>query len=98
MISPTPPGEDPDELTEFDGIAMFLYPTAENIEALTAHPYYADVIAPDEAEFIDKAAVNAGSVAMYSGSQVEVVEDYQNVWVGDAGIREEYQRKFESYA
>ena len=85
------------EMVEFDGIAMFLYQKPENLEALTAHPYYTDVIAPDEAKFIDKSAFNGGQVATYIGKNVEVVEDLQNVWVGDAKLRDEYQKKFDEY-
>lgn len=76
---------------------MFLYEKSENIEALTAHPYYTDVIEPDENKFIDKTAFNKGSVATYNGTQIEVVEDYQEVWVGDGNLRDEYQKKFETY-
>lgn len=99
-IPPTAPNAetlDTAGLIEFDGIAMFLYEKAENLDALTSHPYYTDVIEPDENKFIDKSAFNKGSVATFTGMQVEVVEDKQNVWEGNGTLREEYQKKFETY-
>ena len=46
-----------DKLIEFDGIALFLYEKPEFLAAMLRHSYYIDVVAPDEARFIDKAAV-----------------------------------------
>jgi hypothetical protein len=82
---------------EFDGIAMFLYKSADVLTAMLSHPYYIDVVEPDEHVFIDKAAFGSGMVATFIGSQVEVVNERKDVWVGDESVRALYQEMFDSY-
>ncbi|KAG8359307.1 hypothetical protein FVEN_g3055 [Fusarium venenatum] len=85
------------KLVEFDGIAMFLYESADDLTAMLAHPYYIDVVEPDEHVFIDKSAYGNGMVATYIGEHIEVVGDERSVWVGDKKTRNKYQKLFKSY-
>lgn len=100
MIPPTEQGSNEPaspELVPFDGIAMFLYESPEVLEAMLKHPYYTEVIEPDEHKLIDKEAFNGGQVATFTGLHVEVVDDKKDVWVGDDGLRAKYQKLFETY-
>ncbi|OLN81341.1 hypothetical protein CCHL11_08566 [Colletotrichum chlorophyti] len=85
------------EPVEFDGIAMFLYPSGEALEEMLAHPYYINVVEPDEHVFIDKSAYGAGMVATFVGTDIEVVDDRRNVWVGEKTTLKKYQDIFQSY-
>ena len=85
------------ELVGFDGVALFLYTNPDDIAAFVAHPYYKEVVAPDEAVFIDTQAYNGGMVATYVGPHVDVVEGGDDVWAGDDGTRAEYQALFDKY-
>ncbi|KAH7322387.1 EthD domain-containing protein [Stachybotrys elegans] len=82
---------------EFDGIAMFLYKSADVLTEMLSHPYYINVVEPDEHVFIDKAAFGTGMVATFIGSQVEVVNERKDVWIGDESVRAQYQEVFDSY-
>ena len=86
-----------DKLIEFDGIALFLYEKPEFLAAILRHPYYIDVVAPDEALFIDKAAFGNGQVATYVGTHISAVDDNQDDWAGNDVVREKYRKLFESY-
>ncbi|KAI9154743.1 Conidial pigment biosynthesis dehydratase EthD [Paramyrothecium foliicola] len=100
QIVPTAGGAsapDSTELVDFDGIAMFLYQSADVLTAMLSHPYYIDVVEPDEHVFIDKAAFGGGMVATYIGNHVEVVNRERDVWVGDDEVREKFQDLFDSY-
>ena len=76
---------------------MFLYPEPEALNAMLSHPYYLEVVAPDEAKFIDKESFGGGMVATYIGTNIEAVDDGQDVWLGRRSTREKYQRLFQSY-
>lgn len=76
---------------------MFLYESADDLTAMLSHPYYIDVVEPDEHVFIDKSAYGNGMVATYIGENIEVVDDERSVWVGDKKTRNKYQRLFKSY-
>lgn len=100
MVLPTEAGAtEPASLTpvEFDGIAMFMYRAPEVLTAFLAHPYYTEVVLPDEGVFIDKTAFNGGQVAVFVGQHMEVVDDKQSVWIGNSTMREKYQQIFDSY-
>ncbi|GKT66240.1 ethyl tert-butyl ether degradation protein [Colletotrichum tofieldiae] len=100
QILPTAAGSSEPASTEpvnFDGIAMFLYKSDEVLTAMLAHPYYLEVVEPDEHVFIDKAAFGAGMVATFVGTDIEIVDGKQDVWVGDQAIREKYEKVFQSY-
>ncbi|KAI6781921.1 uncharacterized protein J7T54_005131 [Emericellopsis cladophorae] len=86
-----------DELVDFDGIAMFLYESPEVLTAMLSHPYYLDVVEPDEHVFIDKDAFGLGMVATFIGTNVEVVDRARDVWIGDEDTHEQYQEIFEAY-
>lgn len=82
MIPATEPGSTEAasaDLVPFDGIAMFLYKSQEVMDAMLTHPYYAEVIQPDEAKLIDKNAFNGGQIATFTGSQVAVLDDKKDV-------------------
>ncbi|CAH0021763.1 unnamed protein product [Clonostachys rhizophaga] len=99
-ILPTDAGADgpsSTELVDFDGIAMFLYESPEALIAMLSHPYYVNVVAVDEARFIDKSAPGNGFVAMFVGTNIEVVDRAEDVWVGDQEQREKFQKLFNSY-
>ena len=88
MIPPTEGGATEPastELVPFDGNDML------------SHPYYLEVVAPDEEVFIDKEAFGQGMVATFTGTHVEAVDDAKDVWVGNETTRAEYQRIFETY-
>ncbi|GJD02417.1 Ethyl tert-butyl ether degradation [Colletotrichum higginsianum IMI 349063] len=85
------------EPVEFDGIAMFLYKSDEVLAAMLAHPYYLEVVEPDEHVFIDKAAFGAGMVATFVGTDIEIVDGRTDVWVGNRATREKYDKVFQSY-
>lgn len=76
---------------------MFLYESADDLTAMLAHPYYTDVVEPDEHVFIDKSAYGNGQVATYIGEHIEVLDDKRNVWVGDKKTQKKYQKLFNSY-
>jgi hypothetical protein len=76
---------------------MFLYSSPEVLTAMLSHPYYIDVVEPDEWVFIDKAAFGGGMVATYVGAHVEAVDAAQNVWDGDAATLDHYNTVFQSY-
>lgn len=100
MIPPTEGGATEPastELVPFDGIAMFLYESAEALNDMLSHPYYLEVVAPDEEIFIDKEAFGGGMVATYIGAHIEAVDRAKDVWVGNLTTRAEYQEIFESY-
>ncbi|KAL8365407.1 hypothetical protein RB595_004285 [Gaeumannomyces hyphopodioides] len=91
-------------LTSFDGIAFFQYRDPAALTAMLAHPYYAEVVAVDEANFIDKGAHNGGQVAVYLSEIFDVVGDghadenlSRDVWKGDDAIRIKYRDLFEEY-
>ncbi|KAJ4219320.1 hypothetical protein NW757_014561 [Fusarium falciforme] len=85
------------ELVDFDGIAMFLYQSPDVLAAMLSHPYYLNVVEPDEHVFIDKEAFGNGMVATYIGEHVEAVDRARDVWVGDKSTRKKYQKLFNSY-
>ncbi|KAF6801125.1 ethyl tert-butyl ether degradation [Colletotrichum sojae] len=100
QILPTEMGADAPASTtpvEFDGVAMFMYRAPEVLAAFVAHPYYTEVVLPDEHVFIDKAAFGGGQVATFVGPHFEVVNDKQDVWIGNSTMREKYQKIFDSY-
>lgn len=76
---------------------MFLYRSDEVLAAMLAHPYYLNVVEPDEHVFIDKSAFGAGMVATFVGKNIEIVDGKKDVWVGEKATRERYQDIFESY-
>lgn len=82
---------------DFDGIAMFLYKSPAVLTAMLSHPYYLAVVEPDEHVFIDKGAFGNGMVATFVGTDIEIVDGKQDVWVGSQATREKFQRIFESY-
>ncbi|KAM5347458.1 hypothetical protein ACJ41O_010463 [Fusarium nematophilum] len=86
-----------DEPVEFDGIAMFLYSSPDVLTEMLSHPYYLEVVEPDEHVFIDKEAFGAGMVATYIGTHVEAVDRAKDVWLGDEATRVQYQELFKSY-
>lgn len=101
MILPTDAGSEVPASTEpvdFDGMAMFLYESAEVLTAMLTHPYYLEVVEPDERVFIDKTAHGGGMVATFIGKHIEVVDREKDVWVGDDATRIKYQQLFNSYA
>ncbi|KAF5022705.1 hypothetical protein F66182_5253 [Fusarium sp. NRRL 66182] len=85
------------ELVGFDGIAMFLYESADVLTAMLSHPYYLQVVEPDEHVFIDKTAHGQGMVATYIGKHIEAVDDAADAWLGDAVTRLKYQKLFNQY-
>ena len=85
------------ELVDFDGIAMFLHESPDVLTAMLSHPYYIEVVEPDEHVFIDKAAFGLGMVATFIGTNIEVVDRARDVWVGDETTRAEYEEKFRTY-
>ncbi|KAH6869521.1 EthD domain-containing protein [Thelonectria olida] len=85
------------KLVDFDGIAMFLYESPEVLAAMLSHPYYIDVVEPDEHVFIDKNAFGGGMVATFVGNHIEAVDRGKDVWVGDRVRRKKYKKLFESY-
>ncbi|KAH8883715.1 hypothetical protein GQ53DRAFT_663250 [Thozetella sp. PMI_491] len=100
MVLPTAAGSTTPNSTvpvEFDGIAMFLYKSADVLTAMLSHPYYLEVIAPDEAVFIDKSAFGNGMVATWIGTNIEVTENGLDVWEGNSTYGGYYQRLFNSY-
>lgn len=76
---------------------MFLYETPEVLEDMLAHPYYLEVVEPDEQEFIDKNAFGAGMVATFIGTHIEAVDGARDVWVGNEETRQKYEQTFEEY-
>lgn len=91
------PSPSSDELVGFDGIAMFLYPSADVLVAMLSHPYYTDIVEPDERVFIDKSAPGGGMVATYIGKHVEAVNRGHDVWLGDRETIKKYQDIFNTY-
>ncbi|KAH7141112.1 EthD domain-containing protein [Dactylonectria macrodidyma] len=85
------------KLVEFDGIAMFLYESADVLTAMLSHPYYTEVVEPDEHVFIDKNAFGGGMVATFIGNHIEAVDRGRDVWIGDKVTRRKYQKLFDSY-
>lgn len=76
---------------------MFLYASADVLTAMLSHPYYLEVVEPDEHVFIDKEAFGGGMVATYIGKNIEAVDGAKDVWVGDKATRKKYQKLFKSY-
>ncbi|CAG9982130.1 unnamed protein product [Clonostachys byssicola] len=100
QILPTKPGSETlasNELVEFDGIAMFLYESPDILTAMLSHPYYLEVVEPDEHNFIDKEAYGGGMVATFVGTHIEAVDRAKDVWVGNSKTRAEYRELFASY-
>ncbi|CAM1503372.1 Fc.00g081480.m01.CDS01 [Cosmosporella sp. VM-42] len=85
------------ELVDFDGIAMFLYGSADVLTAMLSHPYYIEVVEPDEHVFIDKEAFGNGMVATYIGKHIEAVDRARDVWVGDRATLRKFQKLFNTY-
>ncbi|TDZ36622.1 hypothetical protein C8035_v005075 [Colletotrichum spinosum] len=85
------------EPVDFDGIAMFLYRSADDLVAFLAHPYYTEIVQPDERVFIDQGAFGAGQVAVFIGEHMEAVNGNQNVWGGNSTVKAKYQEIFDSY-
>ncbi|KAJ4258079.1 hypothetical protein NW762_008219 [Fusarium torreyae] len=85
------------KLVDFDGIALFLYESPNDLTDILSHPYYIQVVEPDEHVFIDKSAHGKGMVATYIGKHMEAVDDTRSVWVGDRKTRAKYQKLFNSY-
>ncbi|KAJ0347623.1 hypothetical protein COL154_013825 [Colletotrichum chrysophilum] len=81
----------------YDGIAIFRYRSPDDLTAMLAHPYYKDVVSPDETVFIDKSAFGGGQVATHVGIYFGVVSNNNIVWVGNRTMEEEYQELFDSY-
>ncbi|KAK7432179.1 hypothetical protein QQZ08_001124 [Neonectria magnoliae] len=84
-------------LVVFDGIAMFLYSSPDVLTAMSSHPYYLEVVEPDEHIFIDKEAFGGGMVATYVGEHIEAVDRSKDVWVGNKATRRKFQKLFKSY-
>ncbi|KAH7174813.1 EthD domain-containing protein [Fusarium flagelliforme] len=85
------------QLVDFDGVALFLYESADDLLAMLAHPYYIEVVEPDEHVFIDKSAHGNGQVATYIGEHIDVVDNEKTVWVGDKKTKKKYEKLFKSY-
>ncbi|KAH0420301.1 hypothetical protein CcaCcLH18_14093 [Colletotrichum camelliae] len=81
----------------YDGIAIFLYPSSSNIDAMLDDEYYQKVVRPDEAVFIDKSAFGGGQVATVVGIFWGVVSNNDNIWVGNRTKENYYQQLFDSY-
>lgn len=77
---------------------MFLSPSSDTLAQMLAHPYYIEVVAIDEAVFIDKEAYNSGMVATFAGRHVDVVESAADVWVGNETVRAKYRALFADYS
>ncbi|WZH49756.1 EthD domain-containing protein [Fusarium acuminatum] len=84
-------------LVDFDGIAMFLYQSADVLTDMLSYPYYIEIVEPDEHTLIDKSAHRSGMVATYAGEHIEVVDDSQNIWEGDRKTLAKYQRLLGTY-
>ncbi|KAL7756413.1 hypothetical protein ACKLNR_013406 [Fusarium oxysporum f. sp. zingiberi] len=84
-------------LVDFDGIAMFLYESADALIDMLSHPYYVNVVEPDEHVFIDKSAHGNGMVATYIGEHIDAVDDAKGVWKGEKKTLSEYQKLFKEY-
>ncbi|EMT74233.1 EthD domain-containing protein [Fusarium oxysporum II5] len=84
-------------LVDFDGIAMFLYESADVLIDMLSHPYYVNVVEPDEHVFIDKSAHGNGMVATYIGEHIDAVDDAKSVWKGDKKTLSKYQKLFKKY-
>ncbi|CAH0027759.1 unnamed protein product [Clonostachys rhizophaga] len=100
QVLPTKTGSETpvsNELVEFDGIAMFLYESPDVLAAMLSHPYYLEVVEPDEHNFIDKEAYGGGMVATFVGTHIEAVDRAKVVWVGSSKTRAEYRELFASY-
>lgn len=86
--------------TSFDGIATFRYPNDTALENMLAHRYYTEVVAVDEARFIDREAHNSGQVAVFISAIYDVVGNHAasgNVWNGDKAIKGYYEALFQKY-
>ncbi|TDZ29962.1 hypothetical protein C8035_v003727 [Colletotrichum spinosum] len=64
----------------FDGIANFRYRRPDDLTAMLEHPYYRDIVGPDETVFIDKKAFGGGQVATFVGIFWGVVSNNNVVW------------------
>ncbi|KAF9766327.1 hypothetical protein IL306_001282 [Fusarium sp. DS 682] len=85
------------DLVDFDGIAMFLYESADVLTDMLSHPYYVNVVEPDEHVFIDKSAHGNGMVATYIGEHIDAVDDAKSSWVGNKKTLSKYQKIFKKY-
>ncbi|KAK2615008.1 hypothetical protein N8I77_001787 [Diaporthe amygdali] len=65
----------PSEPVDFDGIAMFLFPSLDSFKAAVEDQYYLNVVEPDEHNLMDKSAPGRGVVASFQGSMIPVVQD-----------------------
>jgi hypothetical protein len=74
-----------------------MYESPEVLTAMLSHPYYIEVVEPDEHVFIDKGAFGLGMVATFIGTNIEVVDRAKDVWVGDENTRKEYEDIFKTY-
>lgn len=65
---------------------------AESMDVIRAweHPYYKEVLEPDEYNFVDKKAEDKGLVAQSIGSTVAIVEEGKSVF-GEEGGKERKQ-------
>lgn len=76
---------------------MFLYKSADVLTEMLSHPYYIEIVEPDEHKFIDKSAYGNGMVATYIGKHIEAVDKGRDVWVGDKTTLKKYQKIFNTY-
>lgn len=83
-------------LVEFDGIAMFLVPSLDNIKAAVEDPYYINVVKPDEYNLMDTSAPGRGVVASFHGLMVPIVQNGHDA-TGDE-LRAEVQKSREAFA
>ncbi|ORY17492.1 EthD domain-domain-containing protein [Clohesyomyces aquaticus] len=64
---------DPGQAVEFDGIAMTLVKSFDDMVAALGAPYYAEVVAVDESRFLDREAPGKGVVAVFYGKCVAII-------------------------
>jgi hypothetical protein len=76
---------------------MFLYQSADVLTNMLSHPYYIEIVEPDEHILIDKSAYGSGMVSTYTGEHIEVVDDSRNIWEGDRKTLAKYQRLLGTY-
>ncbi|EXA33967.1 hypothetical protein FOVG_14831 [Fusarium oxysporum f. sp. pisi HDV247] len=72
-------------------------PSADVLIDMLSHPYYVNVVEPDEHVFIDKSAHGNGMVATYIGEHIDAVDDAKSVWKGDKKTLSKYQKLFKKY-
>lgn len=65
---------------------MFLVPSVEQFNRAFQDPYYIQVVAPDEREFVDREGPAGGLIASFQGKMLDMVHHGQGVVVDvDAG-------------